>query len=97
MALVTKILGKILGSKSDRDIKEVTPLVAQVKKEYERISPLSNDELRNETDKLRQIIQERIQSEEDQIAKLKEEAEEADIQESEEIYKQIVKLEEIIV
>ncbi len=96
MALVTNILGKLFGSKSDRDIKITTPIVERIKEEYIHILPLSNDELRNETDKLRQIIQERIQSEEDEIAELKEKAEEADIQESEEIYKQIDKLEEII-
>ncbi len=96
MALVTNILGKIFGSKSDRDIKMTTPVVEQIKEQYERILPFSNDELRNETDKLRQTIQERIQPEEDQIAELKEKAEDADIQESEEIYKQIDKLEEII-
>ncbi|NLB93453.1 MAG: preprotein translocase subunit SecA, partial [Bacteroidales bacterium] len=96
MALVTNILGKLFGSKSDRDIKITTPIVERIKEEYKHILTLSNDELRNETDKLRQIIQERIQSEEDEIAELKEKAEEADIQESEEIYKQIDKLEEII-
>jgi len=96
MAFVTKILGKILGNKSERDIKEVNPVVELIKQEYQRIVKLSNDELRNETDKLRQIIVERIKPEEDEIASLKEKAEDAEIQDSEEIYKQIDKLEEAI-
>ncbi len=96
MAFVTKILGKILGNKSERDIKEIDPIVDLVKEEYERITVLSNDELRNEADKLRDIIKERIKAEEDEIAQLKEKAEEAEIQESEHIFKEIDKLEESI-
>ena len=93
MAFVTKILGKILGNKSERDIKEVSPLVEKIKEEYKRISQLSNEGLRLESDKLKQIIDERIKPEEDEIASLKLKVEEADILESEKIYEQVDKLE----
>lgn len=93
MAFVTKILGKILGNKSERDIKEVSPLVEKIKEEYKRISQLSNDGLRLESDKLKRIIDERIKPEEDEIASLKLKVEEADILESEKIYEQVDKLE----
>jgi len=96
MAFVTKILGKILGNKSERDIKETAPLVAQINEEHKRLTLLSNDGLRAETDKLRDIIKERIGAEEEKIAELKALAEESDIQESENIYEQIDKLEEVI-
>src|SRR5690554_2338625 len=96
MAFVTKILGKILGNKSERDIKETAPLVAQINEEHKRLTSLSNDGLRAETDKLRDIIKERIGAEEEKIAELKALAEESDIQESEKIYEQIDKLEEVI-
>ncbi len=96
MAFVTKILGKILGSKSERDIKETAPLVEQIKQEYKRLVSLSNDELRNETDKLRAIIKERIQPEEDQIEELKAKAEETEIEDSEKLYEDIDKLEEAV-
>ena len=56
MAFVNKILGKILGNKSERDIKEITPIVNKIKEEYERISKLSHDDLRAESAKLKQII-----------------------------------------
>jgi preprotein translocase subunit SecA len=96
MALVTKILGKILGTKSERDIKEITPLVENIKEEYKRMVSLSNDELREETDKLRKIVSDHIKAEEDQIAELNAKAEEADILESESLYSQVDKLEEIV-
>ncbi|WP_340114234.1 preprotein translocase subunit SecA [Maribellus mangrovi] len=96
MAFVTKILGKILGDKSERDIKEISPVIEKIKEEYKRIEQLSNDELRVESDKLRQIIAERVKSEEDEIAALKKEAEEVEIQDTEKIYERIDKLEEQI-
>jgi preprotein translocase subunit SecA len=96
MAILNSILGMIFGKKSDRDIKEVTPIINKIKEEYSRISKLSNDGLREESDRLKSIIDERIKAEEDEIAKLKAEAEEADIQDSEKIYEKIDKLEALI-
>ncbi|WP_346863609.1 preprotein translocase subunit SecA [uncultured Draconibacterium sp.] len=96
MAFVSKLLGKILGNKSERDIKEVSPIVEKIKIEYDRILKLSHDGLREESAKLKQIIAERIKPEEDEIAALKIKAEEADIQDSEKFYEQIDKLEERI-
>ena len=96
MAFITKVLGKILGNKSERDIKEISPIVEQIKSEFDRISKLSNDELRKESDKLKEIINKRIQPEENEIEKLKKEVEEVEIQESEKLYERIDKLEEQI-
>jgi preprotein translocase subunit SecA len=93
MAFINSLLGKIFGNKSERDIKEVTPVIEQIKQEYNRITKLSNDGLREESDKIKQIIDERIQPELDEIAKLKLVVEDADIQESEKIYEKIDKLE----
>ena len=96
MAFVSKLLGKLLGNKSERDIKEVAPIVDKIKIEYDRIVQLTNDDLRAESTKLKQIIQDRIKPEEDEIAELKIKAEEAEIQDSEKYYEQIDKLEEKI-
>jgi len=97
MAFITKILGKILGNKSERDINEVIPLVEKAKAEFERLAGLSNDELRAETEKIRETIKLRIREEEEEIASLKEKVEDIDIQESEKLYERIDKLEEIII
>jgi preprotein translocase subunit SecA len=96
MAFINSLLGKIFGNKSERDIKEVTPVIEKIKQEFSRITKLSNDELREESDKIKKIIDERIKPEEDEIAKLKVEVEDADIQASEKIYEKIDKLEEQI-
>jgi preprotein translocase subunit SecA len=96
MTFVNKFLGKFLGNKSDRDIREITPIVEEVKAEYQRITTLSNDELRAESARLKKIIQDRIQPDLDEIQSLKEKVEEVEIQESENIYQQIDKIEENI-
>ena len=96
MAFINKILGKFLGSKSDKDMAEIAPLLALIKKEYERISLLSNNELRAESARLKELIKDRIKPEEDRIAELKELVDTVDIQESEKIYQEIDKLEEKI-
>ncbi len=96
MAIINVLLGKIFGNKSERDIKEVTPVIEKIKEEYNRITKLSNDGLREESDKIKRIIDERIKPEEDEIAQLKIEVEDADIQASEKIYEKIDKLEKQI-
>ena len=89
-------LSNLFGTKSGRDIKEIMPVIDLIKKEYERISKLSNDELRAETNIVRGIINEYIKTEEDEIASLKEAAEDVEIEESEKLYDRIDKLTELI-
>jgi preprotein translocase subunit SecA len=96
MAFLNKILGKFLGSKADKDMVEIKPILELTKAEYERIKLLSSNELREESARLKAIINERIKPEEDRIAELKELVETVDIQESEKIYQEIDKLEEKI-
>ncbi len=96
MTFITKILGKILGNKSERDIKEVAPVIEKIKLEYDRITKLSNDGLREESDKLKDIISNHIKPEVDKIAQLKKDVEAAEIEESEKLYEKIDKLDELI-
>ncbi|MGE4587660.1 MAG: preprotein translocase subunit SecA [Mangrovibacterium sp.] len=96
MAFISKILGTFLGNKSDRDIREVTPVLDKIRIEYERIKQLSHDQLREESMKLKSCIREAVRAEEERITRLKEQAEEAEVQDSEAIYEEIDKLEEEI-
>ncbi len=96
MAIVNKILKKFLGNKSERDIREIMPILEEIKTEYERIKNFSNDELREESTRIKRIIRERIKPDEDEINALKEKVEEVEIQEGEKIYQEIDKIEERI-
>lgn len=60
MSILTKGLEKLFGSKSDRDIKEVMPLVQQINKEYEGLAQISDDDLRNKTEEFKARIAEAL-------------------------------------
>ncbi|RUT79846.1 preprotein translocase subunit SecA [Ancylomarina longa] len=95
MGFIDNTLSKLFGNKSDRDLKELSPYLGKIKAEYDRITVLSNDELRNESDKLRQRIQDFIQAEKDEVKSLKAKIEEGSlsVNEKEEIYDEIDKIE----
>jgi preprotein translocase subunit SecA len=94
MSFINSVLKSFLGTKADRDLKEIMPIVQQVKAEYERIRQLSNDELRNESQRLRDYIREKTSSKESEIEQLKIDLEKEDISidDKEELYNKIEKL-----
>jgi len=55
-----KILKKMFGSKAEKDMKLIKPILDMVLLSYERIDKLSNDELREETNIIRRKIQAKI-------------------------------------
>ena len=92
------VLKKLFGNKSDRDMRELLPIVDEVNTEWEKIKGLSNDELRAASGDLRAKIKSRIATEEEEITALKRKIDEdkPTIEEREEIYNRIDKLEEEI-
>ncbi len=97
MSILNTVLGKILGNKSDRDIKEISPIVESIKQEYAKLSSISNDELRNKTNELKKFIQEYIKDEKSKIDGLNEiiEAEE-DVEAKEKYFDEIDAIEKKI-
>lgn len=71
MALVD-IIKKVFGSKSERDMKQVKPILEKVLAAYKDIDKLSNDELRVRTEELKKKIREREEPFEKRIAEIKE-------------------------
>ena len=98
MSIIDSFLTKIFGNKSEKDIKEVTPYVNAILEEYDKLSSISNDELRERTQKLKKRIAEYIKDENKQIEELniKLKSENVSVDEREDIYKQIDKIEETI-
>lgn len=85
-------LKKFLGTKSDKDIREIMPYLDTIKEVYPAIQKLSNDELRNKTLEFKAKIHDAISEKEQQIADLKEKIEndpEMDMDEKEHIYEEI--------
>ncbi|NMC39911.1 MAG: preprotein translocase subunit SecA, partial [Bacteroidales bacterium] len=93
MSIITKILGLFLGNKYERDIKEITPFVEKIHREYELLKNLSNDQLRQKSDELRAGIHEDLKEDEAEIAALRAKAEaEEDVYLKEELYNEVDKL-----
>ncbi len=92
------ILKSLFGNKSDRDLKELLPIASKVNVEWEKIKGVSHDELRQISADLKAKIHAHVKAEEDEIASLKAkvENEKPSIEEREEIYNRIDKLEEQI-
>jgi len=64
MASFSDILKKLFGSKADRDMKEIRPILEKVLAAYDRIDKFSDDELRMEAERLKLNIRERISKDE---------------------------------
>ena len=92
--IMLKILSKLFGSKSDRDIKAIQPIVNRIKEEYSKLAEISNDELRAKTLEFKQRIQEYLQELDTEIADLKVQAEDdtVDMTTKTAIYEKIDKL-----
>ena len=91
-----KLLKSLFGDKSSRDMKLIQPIVEKVKAVYPEVEKLSNDSLRARTQQIRQEVQGAAQSQKDQIAELKAKIEDTPIDEREEIFNKVDKLEKEI-
>ena len=65
-------LKKILGSKSDKDIKKLYPIVDKINNEFELLKSLSDDELRGKTDYFKDKINKNLQDSNKTISELRE-------------------------
>ncbi len=93
---LTKALKKVFGDKHQRDLKEVMPLVEEIKAAHASLTGTSNDELRARSAALKARIAQGTKSNDDRVAQLRSEIEaepNMDIHEREERYQEIDKLE----
>lgn len=91
-----KLIAKLLGNKSSRDIKRLMPLVEQAKQEWEQVKALTNDELRQETVKIQNTINSELKGIDDKLASLHKQIAdnpELDISEKESVFAEIDKIE----
>ena len=71
----TDVFKKIFGTKADRDMKQIRPLLDKVLVAYEAVDKLTDDELREKCQALKDLIQSRIAADEARVAEIKEELE----------------------
>ncbi|MCA6074368.1 preprotein translocase subunit SecA [Fulvivirga sedimenti] len=90
-------IAKIFGTKSEKDIKKVMPLVEKINEAFNSYSSLTHDGLRDKTADVQRRIDEHLQDIDNQIAELHKQIDdqpELDIQEKEDIFARIDQLEE---
>jgi len=87
------VIQNLFGNKSTRDMKLIQPEVEKVKKAFESITLLSNDELRAKTKELQRYVQDSALKEKQEIEALKATIEDTPIDERESIFNKIDKLE----
>ena len=86
-------LSSIFGNKAQRDMKAIQPLVEEVKRIYPEIQALSNDELRERSQQIKQQVQQAPAELRKQIEELKGKIEQTELQDRAPIFAQIDKLE----
>ena len=80
------------GSKSEKDIKKILPLVDQINNHFASYQVLSNDQLRHKTQEFRQRIREHLTNIDNEIAAINQQAEElpfSDINGKDALYQQV--------
>jgi preprotein translocase subunit SecA len=90
------LLAKLFGNKAKRDAKQIEPYVEKIKAVYPSIEALSHDQLRAKTAELRTRIQDYVSTEKSKIEELKANMDNLEIDEREDIWGEIDKLEKEI-
>lgn len=79
MGSFNNFLKKIFGSKAERDMRELRPVLDKILEAYKRIDLLSNDGLRAESERLKRVIRERIASDEEKKKMLRAQLDDVEI------------------
>jgi preprotein translocase subunit SecA len=92
MGFLSKLFG---GSKSEKDVKAITPLVSRINQNFQEYQTYSNDQLRNKTPEFRERIREHLTEIDAQIAETNKRADELsfdDLVGKDTIYQEVDKL-----
>ncbi|MDD2687536.1 MAG: preprotein translocase subunit SecA, partial [Bacteroidales bacterium] len=92
-------LQKIFGTKSDKDLKELNPILLKIQNTYPQIEKLTNDELRHKTLEFKARIEEEVKEEKARMLEIKRNLEQnydMDVKEKESLYAETEQLEDSI-
>ena len=74
ISILKKIFG---GTKHDKDVQSLKPIVLQINEEYARLSSLSDEQLKSKTHEFKALIQSRTATLQEELAELREQLIEA--------------------
>src|SRR6478752_3552168 len=67
-----RVINAVIGTRHERERKKIQPIVDEINEHYARLQTVSEEELRSQTAKLREIIRQRTGEIEQRVADLKE-------------------------
>jgi preprotein translocase subunit SecA len=70
--MLKQVIGKVFGTRHERERKRVQPIIDEINAQYERLHDVPEEELRGQTAKFRALIHDRTHELERRIAELKE-------------------------
>ncbi|MCK4747185.1 MAG: hypothetical protein KAT15_09125, partial [Bacteroidales bacterium] len=76
---VGKIIGKFIGNKADRDMREITPYLDKINKSTDEVIGLSNDALRERSAELKKRVTDHVADEKATLEELKAKAEDPEV------------------
>ena len=85
-------LKSLFGSKSDRDLREIRPVLDSILAIYPNLAKLSHDELRAKIDEVKAQLRASVQEKRDRVAALKQEVETLDYEKREPLWEEIDKI-----
>ena len=94
---ISKGIAKVFGTKSEKDVKSMLPMVEAINEEYVKLQGLSDDQLRDKTKEIKKIIDDHLSEIDDQIAGLHQQVADnpdLDIHQKEDLFKEVDRLEE---
>lgn len=91
-----EFLSSIFGNKSTRDMKEIQPWVDKIKAAYPEVAKLDNDGLRAKTEELKEYIRNSASKERAKADELRAGIENVELEDREEVFAQIDKIEKEI-
>ena len=97
---ITKKIANIFGTKSDRDLKEIQPILDKILVEFPKLSGISNDQLRAKTLEFKKRIVEHSSKEQNRIDDIRKTIDtdtSLGIEAKEKLYEEIDELEKVII
>ena len=88
---IQSFLSKLFGNKSQRDLKEIKPVIDKINAIGPTLKNLTNDELRGKIDEVRQAIAQAIKADEDAAAEIRSKVEDLPFDERQPLWDEIDK------
>src|SRR5437899_8431286 len=67
-----RVISAVIGTRHERERKKIQPIVDEINEQYARLQKVSDEELRGQTAKFREIIRQRTEELEARVVALKE-------------------------